>query len=209
MPLRNRTFTIVLLARPPGCRAPAVYKIAATWSDGSSRELKNYGLACEGHRDQELADRPAPSRGPEARRGRDGRAGRALSAASGHPRRRAGAAASICRFPGRQGRASPGLARLNGHATLRAVAPAHSNTKPLLSKANMYSLIEQAPRKINKSGRCTLDIPKLWITLCAVEREAPIESDSRSTEASASFITDGLFSVPAPPTRSNTGRRGF
>jgi hypothetical protein len=33
----------------------AVYKIAASWSDGSSRELKNYGLACEQHRDQELA----------------------------------------------------------------------------------------------------------------------------------------------------------
>jgi hypothetical protein len=37
-----------------GCRKPAVYKIAATWSDGSSGELKNYGLACEQHRDQEL-----------------------------------------------------------------------------------------------------------------------------------------------------------
>ena len=37
------------------CRNPAVYKIAATWSDGSSGELKNYGLACEQHRDQELA----------------------------------------------------------------------------------------------------------------------------------------------------------
>jgi hypothetical protein len=32
-----------------------VYKIAATWSDGSSRELKNYGLACEVHRDSQLA----------------------------------------------------------------------------------------------------------------------------------------------------------
>jgi hypothetical protein len=39
----------------PRCREPALYKIAATWSDGSSRELKNYGLACEQHRDQELA----------------------------------------------------------------------------------------------------------------------------------------------------------
>ena len=29
----------------------AVYKIAATWSDGSSRELKNYGLTCDVHRD--------------------------------------------------------------------------------------------------------------------------------------------------------------
>jgi hypothetical protein len=43
----------------PGCSAidcdqAAVYKIAATWSDGTSRELKNYGLACEAHRDSLL-----------------------------------------------------------------------------------------------------------------------------------------------------------
>jgi len=37
------------------CDQPAVYKIAATWSDGSSRELKNYGLACEVHRDSYVA----------------------------------------------------------------------------------------------------------------------------------------------------------
>jgi hypothetical protein len=37
------------------CREPAIYKIAAVWSDGSSRELKNYGLACALHRDLELA----------------------------------------------------------------------------------------------------------------------------------------------------------
>ena len=37
-----------------GCRNPAVYKIAATWSDGTSRELKNYGLACEAHRVSQL-----------------------------------------------------------------------------------------------------------------------------------------------------------
>jgi hypothetical protein len=44
----------------PGCSAnqcpkPAVYKIAATWSDGSSGELKNYGLACEQHREEQLS----------------------------------------------------------------------------------------------------------------------------------------------------------
>jgi hypothetical protein len=39
----------------PGCAAPALYKIAATWSGGSSRELKNYGLACELHRQEALA----------------------------------------------------------------------------------------------------------------------------------------------------------
>ncbi len=38
-----------------GCDAPAIYKIAATWRDGSSRELKNYGLACEAHRETALA----------------------------------------------------------------------------------------------------------------------------------------------------------
>jgi hypothetical protein len=44
----------------PGCSAlacdrPALYKIAAVWSDGTSRELKNYGLACEDHRDLQLS----------------------------------------------------------------------------------------------------------------------------------------------------------
>jgi hypothetical protein len=36
------------------CDQPAVYKIAATWSDGSSHELKNYGLTCAAHRDSGL-----------------------------------------------------------------------------------------------------------------------------------------------------------
>jgi hypothetical protein len=38
----------------PDCTKPALYKIAAAWSDGASRELKNYGLACESHRDVQL-----------------------------------------------------------------------------------------------------------------------------------------------------------
>jgi hypothetical protein len=38
----------------PACERPALYKIAATWSDGTSRELKNYGLACENHRESQL-----------------------------------------------------------------------------------------------------------------------------------------------------------
>jgi hypothetical protein len=38
-----------------GCETPAVYKIAAVWSDGTSRELKNYGLACDEHRELLLA----------------------------------------------------------------------------------------------------------------------------------------------------------
>ena len=37
------------------CTNPAVYKVAAPWSNGTSRELKNYGLACEAHRDSQLA----------------------------------------------------------------------------------------------------------------------------------------------------------
>jgi hypothetical protein len=39
----------------PECHEPAVYKVAAIWSDGTSRELKTYGLACEHHRDDLLA----------------------------------------------------------------------------------------------------------------------------------------------------------
>jgi hypothetical protein len=38
----------------PACDRPALYKIAATWSDGTSRELKNYGLACDDHRESQL-----------------------------------------------------------------------------------------------------------------------------------------------------------
>jgi hypothetical protein len=38
-----------------GCDEPAAYKVAATWSSGNSRELKNYGLACESHRESQLA----------------------------------------------------------------------------------------------------------------------------------------------------------
>lgn len=30
----------------PGCKNPAVYKIAARWSDGVVGELKTYGLCC-------------------------------------------------------------------------------------------------------------------------------------------------------------------
>src|SRR4051794_19072333 len=52
---RGPTFRYRAVCSTSGCDRPAVYKIAASWSDGSSRELKNYGLACEEHRDQELA----------------------------------------------------------------------------------------------------------------------------------------------------------
>ena len=38
----------------PGCTEPALYKVGALWTDGTSRELKNYGLACEAHRHSQL-----------------------------------------------------------------------------------------------------------------------------------------------------------
>ena len=38
----------------PNCDQPATYKVGAIWSDGTSRELKNYGLACEAHRQPQL-----------------------------------------------------------------------------------------------------------------------------------------------------------
>jgi hypothetical protein len=38
----------------PACDQPALYKIAAAWSDGTSRELKNYGLACADHSESQL-----------------------------------------------------------------------------------------------------------------------------------------------------------
>ena len=38
----------------PGCSEPAPYKLAAPWSDGTSRELKNYGLACRKHREEQF-----------------------------------------------------------------------------------------------------------------------------------------------------------
>ncbi len=47
----------------PACDRPAVYKIAAEWSDGTSRELKNYGLACDF-----MASRSSPPPGAVIRR---------------------------------------------------------------------------------------------------------------------------------------------
>ena len=35
-----------ILCHQPGCARPAVYKIAARWSDGITEELKTYGLTC-------------------------------------------------------------------------------------------------------------------------------------------------------------------
>jgi hypothetical protein len=36
----------VVLCQTPGCGAPAVYKVAAEWSDGVTAELKTYALCC-------------------------------------------------------------------------------------------------------------------------------------------------------------------
>jgi hypothetical protein len=36
------------------CGQPAVYKVAAPWTSGTSRELKNYGLACTAHGQAQL-----------------------------------------------------------------------------------------------------------------------------------------------------------
>jgi hypothetical protein len=36
-----------LICYTSGCGRPAVYKIAAQWSDGLTSELKTYGLCCE------------------------------------------------------------------------------------------------------------------------------------------------------------------
>jgi hypothetical protein len=33
----------------PTCREPALYKVAAPWSDGRFKELKTYGHACAEH----------------------------------------------------------------------------------------------------------------------------------------------------------------
>jgi hypothetical protein len=37
-----------------GCDHPASFKVGAVWTDGTSRELKNYGLACTEHRHSQL-----------------------------------------------------------------------------------------------------------------------------------------------------------
>ena len=47
----------------PDCGQPAEFKVGAVWSDGTSRELKNYGLACAAHRQSQLQ---------RARQNRDG-----------------------------------------------------------------------------------------------------------------------------------------
>ena len=38
----------------PNCNHEASFKVGAVWTDGTSRELKNYGLTCEEHRGSQL-----------------------------------------------------------------------------------------------------------------------------------------------------------
>lgn len=38
----------------PGCDRTAKFKIAASWSDGTSREFKSYGIVCEEHREAQV-----------------------------------------------------------------------------------------------------------------------------------------------------------
>jgi hypothetical protein len=55
------TFRYQPACSAPGCAQTALYKVAAPWSDGTSHELKNYGLACTEHRDA-LQDRARRNR---------------------------------------------------------------------------------------------------------------------------------------------------
>jgi hypothetical protein len=59
----DRVFHYLPRCSAPSCDQPATFKIGALWSDGTSRELKNYGLSCEAHRQAQLE---------RARRNRDG-----------------------------------------------------------------------------------------------------------------------------------------
>src|SRR5436190_10789493 len=45
--MEKTTFAYQPTCSAPNCRNPAAYKVAAPWSNGTQRELKNYGLACE------------------------------------------------------------------------------------------------------------------------------------------------------------------
>lgn len=51
----QKVFRYTPTCSAPGCEEPAIFKVAAPWSNGTSHELKNYGLACEAHRNSLLA----------------------------------------------------------------------------------------------------------------------------------------------------------
>ena len=37
-----------------GCDQPAIYKVAAPWTDGTLKELRNYGVYCSCHSEGQL-----------------------------------------------------------------------------------------------------------------------------------------------------------
>ncbi len=49
--MERETFEYQPTCSFPGCDQAAHFKVAAPWSHGSSRELKNYGLTCDDHRE--------------------------------------------------------------------------------------------------------------------------------------------------------------
>jgi hypothetical protein len=59
----ERVFHYLPRCTAPNCDLPAAFKVGAVWSDGTSRELKNYGLSCMEHRQMQLE---------RARKNRDG-----------------------------------------------------------------------------------------------------------------------------------------
>ena len=71
-----------------GCATPALYKIAAAWSDGTSRELKNYGTVCATHRFEQLEKRARPTKDLASRRRGNARRNRPLSLGPGCAGRR-------------------------------------------------------------------------------------------------------------------------
>lgn len=48
-------FTYAPSCAMPDCDRPPVCKLMATWAFGPMSERKNYGLACDAHRDELLA----------------------------------------------------------------------------------------------------------------------------------------------------------
>ena len=59
-----------------GCEHPATHKVAAPWTDGTYRELKNFGVYCEMHAEEAWRTPAAVSarscRPPASRSGRPG-----------------------------------------------------------------------------------------------------------------------------------------
>lgn len=54
--METKAFRYQPICSSRDCGQPASYKVAAAWSNKTSHELKNYGLACEAHRDSLLAE---------------------------------------------------------------------------------------------------------------------------------------------------------